>query len=90
MINKPTKEQFEEYVAIRDSGVTNMFILWNYNPNSKGGKSMLHIKFEYADELSNWEWRKQECICESLEQCKKFYGLGVDCDYRIISIEEVK
>lgn len=22
---KPTKEQFEEYVAIRDSGVTNMF-----------------------------------------------------------------
>lgn len=51
---------------------------------------MLHIKFEYADALSNWEWRKQECICESLEQCKKFYGLGVDCDYRIISIEEVK
>lgn len=23
--NKPTKEQFEDYVAIRDSGVTNMF-----------------------------------------------------------------
>lgn len=22
---KPTKEQFEEYLAIRDSGVTNMF-----------------------------------------------------------------
>lgn len=22
---KPTKEQFEDYVAIRDSGVTNMF-----------------------------------------------------------------
>ncbi|MBO6271723.1 hypothetical protein J6O48_02965 [bacterium] len=22
---KPTKEQFQEYVAIRDSGVTNMF-----------------------------------------------------------------
>lgn len=22
---KPTKEQFEEYVAIRDSGVTNMY-----------------------------------------------------------------
>lgn len=22
---KPTREQFEEYVAIRDSGVTNMF-----------------------------------------------------------------
>lgn len=25
MDNKPTKEQFEEYVEIRDSGVTNMF-----------------------------------------------------------------
>ena len=25
MENKPTKEQFKEYVAIRDSGVTNMF-----------------------------------------------------------------
>lgn len=24
-MNRPTKEQFEEYVAIRDSGVTNMF-----------------------------------------------------------------
>lgn len=23
--SKPTKEQFKEYVAIRDSGVTNMF-----------------------------------------------------------------
>lgn len=24
-MNKPTKEQFEDYVRIRDSGVTNMF-----------------------------------------------------------------
>lgn len=24
-MNKPTKEQFEEYVSIRDSGITNMF-----------------------------------------------------------------
>lgn len=24
-MQKPTKEQFEDYVAIRDSGVTNMF-----------------------------------------------------------------
>jgi len=24
---KPTKEQFEDYVAIRDSGVTNMFAI---------------------------------------------------------------
>lgn len=25
MDDKPTKEQFEEYVAIRNSGITNMF-----------------------------------------------------------------
>lgn len=25
MDNKPTKEQFEDYVRIRDSGVTNMY-----------------------------------------------------------------
>lgn len=50
---------------------------------------MLKITFEYADELSNWEWRKQSCICSSLKQCKEFYGLGIDCEYRIISIEKV-
>ena len=25
MMQKPTKEQYEEYVRIRDSGITNMF-----------------------------------------------------------------
>ena len=51
---------------------------------------MVHIKFEYADALSNWEWRKQECTVSSVQECIKLYGLGVDCDYRIISVEEVK
>lgn len=51
---------------------------------------MLHIEFEYADELSNWEWRKQECHVSSVEECKRLYGLGVDCDYRILKIEEDK
>ena len=51
---------------------------------------MLHIVFEYADEMSKWEWRRQECTVSSVEQCKKLYGLGIDCEYRIISIEEVK
>ena len=50
---------------------------------------MLHIVFEYADALSNWEWRRQECTCSSLKQCKEFYGLGVDCEYRIISVEDL-
>lgn len=50
---------------------------------------MLHIVFEYCDAMSNWEWRRQECTMSSLEECKRIYGLGVDCDYRIISVEEV-
>lgn len=50
---------------------------------------MLHIKFEYADAMSNWKWRKQECIVSSVQECKKIYGLGVDCEYRIISIEKI-
>lgn len=50
---------------------------------------MLHIKFEYADALSGWNWRQQECTVSSVEECIKIYGLGVDCDYKIISVEEV-
>ena len=26
---KPTKEQFEDYISIRDSGVTNMFAIYH-------------------------------------------------------------
>ena len=51
---------------------------------------MLRIDFEYADELSNWEWRKQSCIVSSVEECKRIYGLGVDCDYRILNVQEVR
>ena len=50
---------------------------------------MLKITFEYADVLSNWEWRQQTCIVSSLAECKRIYGLGIDCDYRIISIEQI-
>ena len=48
---------------------------------------MMHIKFRYRDALSNWEWREQECEVESVEECKEIYGLGVDCEYEIISVE---
>lgn len=52
---------------------------------------MLHIEFEYADSLSNWEWRKQECNVSFVEECKKIYGLDYgDCEYRITKVEEVK
>ena len=49
---------------------------------------MLHIKFEYRDAWSNGKWNKQECIVRSVQECIKLYGLGVDCEYRIVSIKE--
>lgn len=51
---------------------------------------MLRIDFEYKDALSKGEWRKQSCTVSSVEECKRIYGLGIDCEYRITKIEEVK
>lgn len=50
---------------------------------------MFHIVFEYCDAISGWNWRRQECYVSSVAECKKIYGLGVDCDYRFVSIEQV-
>ena len=53
------------------------------------------INFEYADNLSNYEWRKQHCTLyadsssEAESKCIELYGLGTDCDYRITEIMEV-
>lgn len=51
---------------------------------------MVKITFEYKDEMSKGEWRQQECIVSSVEECKRIYGLGSDCHYKIIDIKEVK
>ena len=51
---------------------------------------MLKVIFEYADAMSGWEWRKQECVVSSVQKCIELYGLGIDCDYRIIEVTEVK
>ena len=50
---------------------------------------MLHIEFEYKDKYTNGRWNRQSCTVSSVEECKRIYGLGVDCEYRIISIERV-
>ena len=51
---------------------------------------MLSIRFRYADELSNWEWRTQQCVVSSVEQCKKLYGLdNDDVKYEILEVKEV-
>ena len=51
---------------------------------------MKRIRFMYRDALSKWEWCTQECVMRSVEECKRVYGLGVDCEYKIISVEEVE
>lgn len=51
---------------------------------------MLKIKFEYRDEYTRGNWSTQEGVFSSLEECKEWYGLGIDCEYRIISIEKVE
>lgn len=51
---------------------------------------MVRVVFEYADALSNWEWRRQECIVKDVPQCKRLYGLGIDCKYRVLEVNEVE
>lgn len=51
---------------------------------------MFEIEFEYKDKYTNGKWSKQSCVVSSVEECKRIYGLGIDCEYRIISIKEVR
>ena len=57
---------------------------------TKEEKRMLRIVFEYRDRYCFPKWNQQECTVSSVEECKRIYGLGVDCEYKIISVEEVK
>lgn len=50
---------------------------------------MVKVEFEYKDDFSNGKWNSQTCVVSSVAECKKIYGLGIDCEYRIISVEEV-
>lgn len=50
---------------------------------------MLHIVFKYRDAMSRGEWKIQECVVSSIKECKELYGLGVDCEYAILSVKKV-
>lgn len=56
---------------------------------NQGEKDMLKIEFEYKDAYSHGKWNKQSCIVKSLQECIRIYGLGKDCEYRIISITKI-
>lgn len=51
---------------------------------------MLRIDFEYQDNYTNGKWVEQSCVVRSVKECKELYGLGKDCEYRIVKIEELK
>lgn len=50
---------------------------------------MLCIRFEFRDEMTRGQWQVREFTGFTVEECIELYGLGKDCDYRIISIEEI-
>ena len=53
------------------------------------------VRFQYADEMSKGEWRRQGCSLyakderDAINKTIELYGLGFDCVYRIISVKEV-
>ena len=51
-------------------------------------EKLLRIEFEYKDAYSRGEWNRQTCTMRSVEECVQHYGLGVDCEYRIVSVKE--
>lgn len=51
---------------------------------------MVQVIFEFKDEYTHGKWQRQSCTVESLDECIEMYGLGRDCEYRIIDIQEVK
>ena len=50
---------------------------------------MLRIDFDYRDEYSHGNWNKQSCVVSSVAECKRLYGLGVDCEYRITKVTKL-
>ena len=51
---------------------------------------LYEIVFRYRDDYTHGGWNTQTCVMSSVEECKKIYGLGVDCEYEIISVTPVK
>ena len=50
---------------------------------------MGEVIFEVRDDYTNGKWVKQSCVVSSVQECKKIYGLGIDCEYRILEVNPV-
>lgn len=53
-------------------------------------EKLLRIEFEYKDSYTRGEWRRRTCTMRSVEECIQRYGLGVDCEYHILSVKEAE
>ena len=61
---------------------------------------MVKVQFRYRDSISKAadskngkspQWRKQECVVSSVEECKRIYGLDEDesCEYEILDVSDL-
>lgn len=51
---------------------------------------MVNIEFKYKDHYTNNKWNYQKCTVNSIEECKRIYGLGTNVqEYKILSVKEV-
>jgi hypothetical protein len=50
---------------------------------------MVEIEFAYRDRYTGDKWNLQSCTVSSVAECIRIYGLGVDCEYKILSVKEV-
>lgn len=47
---------------------------------------MVKVTFEYCDKYSYPKWNKQTGVYSSVEECILLNGLGIDCEYHILSV----
>lgn len=52
---------------------------------------MVKVTFEYRDRFTkpDGSWSRQTGVFQSVRECIEWYGLGKDCEYRIIKVKEV-
>lgn len=51
---------------------------------------MVRVVFEFKDSYTHGKFVCRQGTYESLDKCIEMNGLGKDCEYRIISVEEIK
>ena len=94
MLQHVRLRDFDEFVINRHGDIITCRVYGNNKDNYEltcrlGDNAMVKIKFEYQDKYTNGRWNEQECMVNSLQECRELYGLGKDCDYRIVSVTEI-